>query len=192
MRRFRAARIFSAQRRGELLRRLMPHSLRAQFAVALLAMALLIVAGGATAVFALHATSNAARQFSQERLARLQTAQELGQRTQHIELLADRMVASDSGPAARRAYTQILSELDALEQLTARLAVGEDESVLDLHQASQLFRNSAHILGQLRDAGALPGAANAAPSGALESYREEMQAHARAMALSARQRSDQL
>ena len=170
----------------------MPHSLRAQFAVALLAMALLIVAGGVTAVFALHATSNAARQFSQERLARMQTAQDLQQRTQHIELLADRMVTSDSAGAARRAYTQILSELDVLEQLTARLAVGDDESVLDLHQSSQLFRNSAHVLAQLRDAAALPGAANAAPSAALEGYREEMQVHARAMALSARRRSDQL
>jgi two-component system NtrC family sensor kinase len=170
----------------------MPHSLRAQFAVVLFAMGLLIVAGGATAVIALHATSNAARQFSEERLARMQTAQDLQRRTQHIELLSDRMVVSDSGRAAHRAYTQILSELDVLEQLTARLAVGQDESVLDLHQSSQLFRNSAHVLAQLRDAAALPGAANAAPSAALEAYREEMRGHARAMALSARQRSDQL
>jgi hypothetical protein len=177
--------------RAALLHRLVPHSLRAQFAVALLTMAVLIVAGGATAVYALHATSSAARQFSQERLALVQTAQDLQQRTQHIELLADRMIASDSGAAARRAYTQILAELDVLDQLTARLAVGEDESVLDLHQSSQLFRNSAHVLAQLRDAAALPGASTA-PSAALDGYREELQAHARAMAVSARQRSDQL
>lgn len=69
----------------------------------------------------------------------MQTAQDLQQRTQHIELLADRMVASDSGRAARRAYTQILSELDVLEQLTARLAVGEDESVLDLTSPASCF-----------------------------------------------------
>jgi PAS domain S-box-containing protein len=177
--------------REALLHRLVPHSLRAQFAVALLTMAMLIVAGGATAVYALHATSSAARQFSQERLALVQTAQDLQQRTQHIELLADRMIASASGAAARRAYTQILAELDVLDQLTARLAVGEDESVLDLHQSSQLFRNSAHVLAQLRDAAALPGASTA-PSAALDGYREELQAHARSMALSARQRSDQL
>jgi PAS domain S-box-containing protein len=173
------------------MQRLVPHSLRAQFTVALFTMAMLIVAGGATAVYALHATSSAARQFSQERLALMQTAQDLQQRTQHIELLADRMVASHSAGTARRVYTEILSELDVLDQLTARLAVGEDESVLDLHQSSQLFRNSAHVLAQLRDAAALP-TATAAPSAALDGYREELQAHARAMALSARQRSDQL
>lgn len=177
--------------RAALMHRLLPHSLRAQFAAALVTMALLIVAGGATAVVALHATSSAARQFSQQRLALMQTAQDLQQRTQHIELLADRMVASDSDAAARRSYTQILAELDVLDQLTARLAVGEAESVLDLHQSSQLFRNSAHVLAQLRDAGAAPGA-TAAPSAALESYREELRTHARAMALSARQHSDQL
>lgn len=177
--------------RAALMHRLLPHSLRAQFAAALVTMALLIVAGGATAVVALHATSSAARQFSQQRLALMQTAQDLQQRTQHIELLADRMVASDSDAAARRSYTQILAELDVLDQLTARLAVGEAESVLDLHQSSQLFRNSAHVLAQLRDAGSAPGA-NAAPLAALEGYREELRAHARAMALSARQHSDQL
>jgi PAS domain S-box-containing protein len=172
----------------------MPRSLRAQFAVALVAMASLIVAGGATAVFALHATSTAARQASQERLERMQTAQDLQQRTQHIELLADRMVIGDSARLAREAYAEILSELDALEQLTARLAVGDDESILDLHQSSQLFRNSAHVLAQLRDAMALPVTvnANAASAAALETYREELQTYARAMAVSARQRSDQL
>ena len=108
------------------MQRLVPHSLRAQFTVALFTMAMLIVAGGATAVYALHATSSAARQFSQERLALMQTAQDLQQRTQHIELLADRMVASHSAGTARRVYTEILSELDVLDQLTARLAVGED------------------------------------------------------------------
>ena len=154
-------------------------------------MALLIVAGGATAVFALHATSSAARQFSQQRLALMQTAQDLQQRTQHIELLADRMLASDADRAAHQTYTQILAELDVMDQLTARLAVGEAESVLDLHQSSQLFRNSAHVLAQLRDAAAAPGA-TAAPTAALAGYRDELRTHARAMALSARQHSDQL
>ena len=45
------------------LQRFMPHSLRGQFAAALFTMALLIVAGGATAVFALHSAISAARQF---------------------------------------------------------------------------------------------------------------------------------
>jgi PAS domain S-box-containing protein len=190
--RFFAMRILSPQRRAALLDRLTPHSLRAQFAVALSAMGLLIVAGGATAVYALHATGNAARQFSEEQIERVQNTQDLQQRTLQIQLLAERMVAADSQVVARQTYAQILSELDALDQLTARLAVGEDVSVLDLHQSSQLFRNSAHVLAQLRDAAARPGPVDVSRSTALEGYREEMQAHAQAMAQSAREQSDHL
>jgi PAS domain S-box-containing protein len=178
--------------RADLIRRLMPRSLGAQFAVALVAMALLIVAGGATAVFALYATSSAARQFSQERLERMQTAQDLQQRTQHIALLADRMAAAEAAPAARQAYAEILGELDVLERLTARLAVSDDESILDLHQSSQLFTNSAHILARLRDASAPGGAAPCVPAATPETHRKELQVHARAMVLSARKRSDEL
>jgi len=192
MRRLVASEIFSARRGAAWLRRLAPNSLRAQFAVALSAMGLLIVAGGATAVYALHATGEAARKFSESQLERMQNAQDLQQRTLQIQLLAERMVAADSQVAAHQTYTQILRELDALEQLTARLAVDEDVSVLDLHQASQLFRNSAHVLAQLRDAAARPGPAGASRSTALEAYRAEMQAHAKAMALSAREQSDHL
>jgi PAS domain S-box-containing protein len=185
-------RILSPQRRAALLDRLTPQSLRAQFAVALSAMGLLIVAGGATAFVALIATGNAARQFSEEQLARAQNTQDLQQRTLQIQLLAERMIAADSRVVARQTYAQILSELDALDQLTARLAVSEDVSVLDLHQSSQLFRNSAHVLAQLRDATARPGAVDVSPATALKSYREEMQVHAQALAQSAREQSDRL
>jgi len=185
-------RILSPQRRATLLERLRPQSLRAQFAVALSAMALLIVAGGATAFLALIATGNAARQFSEEQLARVQNTQDLQQRTLQIQLLAERMVAADSRVAAHQTYAQILGELDALDQLTARLAVSEDVSVLDLHQSSQLFRNSAHVLAQLRDAAARSGPVDAPPTTALKIYREEMQAHAQALAQSAREQSDRL
>jgi PAS domain S-box-containing protein len=166
-------RILSPQRKASLLERLTPQSLRAQFAVALSAMGMLIVAGGATAFLALIATGNAARQFSEE-------------------LLAERMVAAESRVVARQAYAQILGELDALDQLTARLAVSEDVAVLDLHQSSQLFRNSAHVLAQLRDAAAPSGAVDASPTTALKTSRDEMQVHAQALARSAREQSDRL
>ncbi|MEP7296260.1 MAG: ATP-binding protein [Burkholderiales bacterium] len=180
------------KRWADLQDRLTPHSLRAQFAVALSAMGLLIVAGGATAVYALFATADVARLFSEEQLERVQNTQDLQQRTLHIQLLAERLVAADSRAVAGQTYAQILSELEALDQLTARLAVGEDATVLDLHQSSQLFRNSAHVLAQLRDAAAGPGPMEASRSLALGAYREEMQAQARAMAQSAREQSDQL
>ena len=184
--------ILSPQRRAALLDRLAPRSLRAQFAVALSAMGLLVIAGGATAVYALYATGDAARQFSEQQLERMQSAQDLQQRTLQIQHLAERMVATDSRGVARQVYAQIQSELDALDQLTARLAVGEDVSVLDLHQSSQLFRNSAHVLAQLSDAAARAGPVDSARSAALEGYTGEMQAHAQAMAQAARVQSEHL
>lgn len=187
-----ALRLLSPLRRAALQGRLRPHSLRAQFAVALSAMGILIVVGGATAFVALFATGNAARQFSEEQLSRAQDTLDLQQRTLQIELLAERMISTDSQAVARQAYAQILSELDALDQLTARLAISEDASVLDLHQSSQLFRNSAHVLAQLRDAAARSGAAAASSAGALAPYRDEMQLHAHALAQAAREQSDRL
>jgi len=175
-----------------LLDRLRPRSLRAQFAVALSAMGLLVVAGGATGVYALYSTGNAARQFAEDQLDRMQNAQDLQQRTLQIQRLAERMVAADSPVVARQVYAQILGELDALDQLTSRLATGEDVSVLDLHQSGQLFRNSAHVLAQLREAAAQSGPAGSGRSAALEGYRDEMQAHAHSLAQAARVQSDHL
>ena len=180
--------ILSPRRRAALT----PRSLRAQFAVALSAVAVLIVVGGATAFLALFATGNAARRFSEEQLARAQHTQDLQQRTLQIELLAERLIAAESQALARQTYAQILSELDALDQLTARLAVSEDVSVLDLHQSSQLFRNSAHVLAQLRESALRPAPADVSSATALRSYREEMQVHAQALSHSAREQSDRL
>ncbi len=183
---------FSSQRRTPWLSRLRPRSLGAQFAVALSAMAVLIVVGGATAFLALFATGDAARRFSEEQLARARHTQDLQQQTRQIERLAERMLAADSRELARQTYARIVSELDALDELTARMAASEDMSVLDLHQSSQLFRNSAHVLAQLRDAAARPGADDASTAAALQSYREEMHAHAQALAQAAREQSEQL
>ncbi|MCW5664231.1 MAG: response regulator [Piscinibacter sp.] len=185
-------RIFSSQHRAAWLNRLRPRSLGAQFAVALSAMAALIVAGGATAFLALFATGDAARRFSEEQLARARHTQSLQQQTLQIERLAERMISADSREQAHQTYARILGELDALDELTAQLAVSEDMSVLDLHQSSQLFRSSAHVLARLRDAAEGPGPASASTSGALRSYREEMQTHAQALAQAAREQSDRL
>jgi len=173
------------------LDRWMPHSLRGQFAAALVAMGALVVAGGATAVYALRSTGEAAREASLERLALVEAAQELQQHTQQIQLLSDRMVAAESGEAMRRHYEQILRQLDDLDRLTAQLAVSDDASVLDLHMASQLFRNSAHVISHLREDASMGGAPEV-KAVALASYRDEMQAHALEMAGAAHEQSEQL
>jgi PAS domain S-box-containing protein len=174
------------------LARLTPHTLRAQLAVGLSAMAVLVVLGGATAVLALLATGQAARRFSEEQLVHAKDTLDLQQRTLQIELQAERMLAADTHAGAREAYGRILAELDALDQLTARLAVGDDAAVLDLHQSSQLFRNAAHVLAQLREAAAGPGAVDAAAAATLGAYRDELRAHAQALGRSAREQSDRL
>ncbi|WP_374565981.1 ATP-binding protein [Ideonella sp.] len=173
------------------LARLMPHSLRGQFTAALVAMGALVVVGGATAVYALRSTGEAARQVSQERLQLVETAQELQQHSLQIELLSDRMVAAETPDAARRHYDQILQELEQLDELTARLAVSDDASVLDLHMASQMFRNSAHVISHLREDASMVGEPEVRAV-ALATYRDEMQAHALELAQAAREQSDHL
>ncbi|MEB0094547.1 hypothetical protein QN408_25470 [Pseudomonas sp. CCI4.2] len=54
-----------------------PHSLRAQYTLALLALALLFAAGGATAVYALRCANNATRQLTLERLMLMQAGEDM-------------------------------------------------------------------------------------------------------------------
>ena len=178
-------------RRAGWIDRLMPRSLRGQFAAALAAVAVMVVLGGATAVYALRSTGDAARQVSQDRLALVEAAQDLQQRAQLIQLMSDRMVAAESHEAAQRQYDRILVELDQLDRLTASLAVNDDASVLDLHMASQMFRNSAHVISHLSEDASV-GGAPAVRAMALANYREEMQGHALALASAARDQSEQL
>ncbi|MEK8031242.1 ATP-binding protein [Ideonella sp. DXS29W] len=173
------------------LARWMPHSLRGQFSAALGVMGLMVLLGGVTAIYALHHTADAARQVSQERLSLVEAAQELQQHAQQIELLSDRIVTAQALDEARRQYDRILVELDDLDRLTARLAVSDDASVLDLHMASQLFRNSAHIISHLREDSSLGGSPEMRVA-ALSSYRDEMQGHAQALTQAAREQSRQL
>ena len=177
-------------RRRRRISRWLPRSLRGQFAAALGAMGILVLAGGLTAVYALRATAEQARQTSQERLELVESAQELQQRAQQIQLLSDRMVTAPTSQAARRQFEHIVAELDRLDQLTAALAASDDASVLDLHMASQLFRNAAHVISHLREDASAGGDTPQSRSDAMATYREEMLGHATALADAARQRSE--
>lgn len=172
------------------LTRWLPRSLRGQFAAALGAIGTLVLAGGLTAVYALRTTAEQARQTSRERLELVESAQELQQRAQQIQLLSDRMVTAPTSQAARRQFEHIVAELDRLDRLTANLAASDDASVLDLHMASQLFRNSAHVISHLREDASAGGDTPQARAEAMATYREEMLAHATAMANAARTRSE--
>ncbi|MDO9598549.1 MAG: ATP-binding protein [Azoarcus sp.] len=130
----------------------LPRSLRLQFVLALSALALLIVAGAVTAVLALRVSADATRNLAAERLVRMQDAQDLVQRTVLIERESEQLLAAESLDSVRSGYSQIVDQLDALDHLVGRLGAASSEvSVLALHQSGQLFRNTAHVVAQLRE-----------------------------------------
>ncbi|MFS2093793.1 EAL domain-containing protein [Pseudomonas sp. Pseusp11] len=137
---------------SRLGRRLLPQSLRAQFTLAFLTLALLILAGGATAVYALRTSNSATRQLTDERLVRMQNGQDMVQRTLLIERQTDQLLTTRSPDALRSSYAATVEQLEALDQLVQELtAANSGEAILDMHQSSQMFRNTANIVAQLRE-----------------------------------------
>lgn len=130
----------------------LPRSLRNQFTVAVAALALLILAGGVTAVYALHVNTTATELLVEKRLVQMQDAQELVRRTLLIEREAYQLATANSVQDMRDSYAGILKLLESFDHTVDRLAsADEDLGVLDLHQSSQLFRNTVNIVGQLRE-----------------------------------------
>lgn len=129
----------------------LPRSLRWQFTLALLAPALLIVAGGLAAVYGWRISSHTARQLAEQRLARLQHAQDLVRHALLIERKSNRMLTAHSLAPMQTSYLEILEQLDLQDALVLRLGqASNDLAVLALNQANQLFRNTVHIVAQLR------------------------------------------
>lgn len=137
---------------SRLGRRLLPQSLRAQFTVAFLTLALLILAGGATAVYALRTSNNATRQLTDERLVRMQNGQDMVQRTLLIERQTDQLLSTRSPEILRSSYAATVEQLEALDQRVQQLtAANSGVAILDMHQSSQIFRNTVNIVAQLRE-----------------------------------------
>ncbi|MCL5228854.1 EAL domain-containing protein [Pseudomonas sp. In614] len=137
---------------SRLVRWLLPQSLRAQFTLAFLTLALLILAGGATAVYALRTSNNATRQLTDERLVRMQNGQDMLQRTLLIERQTDQLLTTRSPDALRSSYAATVEQLEALDQLVQQLtAANSGVAILDMYQSSQMFRNTANIVAQLRE-----------------------------------------
>jgi PAS domain S-box-containing protein len=166
-----------------------PRSLRAQFAIALGAMSLLVLVGGAVAVHGLLRLGAEARQTAQDRLSYLNDAHDLLDRTRQIQLyVADVAKQPGDRPPDHAAYEAVLHDLDELDRLTARLATSDDASVLDLYQAAQLFRGSFEVAVQLRT---MPhaGADGAAVQAGIDRSQAEMRTSAAAMVSAAQQQS---
>jgi signal transduction histidine kinase/CheY-like chemotaxis protein len=130
----------------------LPHSLRWQFLLAILVLTLLILAGGITSAYALRTAAITTRQLTEERLVQMQMAQDLLQHTLLIERESFHLAEATSLATMQDSYADIVRLLSELDELVDHLAEDSgDSSLLDLHQASQLFRNTANIAAQLQE-----------------------------------------
>uniref|UniRef100_E1TI99 histidine kinase n=1 Tax=Burkholderia sp. (strain CCGE1003) TaxID=640512 RepID=E1TI99_BURSG len=185
----------------------LPRSLRWQFTLATVVLTLLIVTSGLTAVYTLRVTTNETRLLATGELTRMQAADTLVQHTLLIEREASRLASAGSLDAMRASYADILRQLETFDRLSDRLAAANDDlSVLDLHQASQLFRNTVNIVAQLREselraaiqpapraaAGQSDAGAHAAsrPPASRDTFSDRLSQQASAMVASAQLQSD--
>jgi diguanylate cyclase (GGDEF)-like protein len=137
---------------GRVARRILPQSLRGQFALALSFLSLLVLSAGIAAVTALGASSRDTEALSRDRLVHMQAAQDLVQRAVLIERQTEKLLSTGSVAALRESYQDIGAQMTTLERVVTGLAdASNDVSVLDLFQASQLFQNTANVVTQLRE-----------------------------------------
>jgi two-component system, NtrC family, sensor kinase len=179
----------------------LPRSLRWQFILALAALELLIVAGSVTAIYALRVSAEATRQLAEERLLRLQNAQNLAGRTLLIERETERMLDAESVDEMHRRYDEINNQMEVLDRLVQSLgAASADISVLALQQSAQLFRNTTHVVARLREkqlhagAASVPGKPDrpAEDGGTMRHFHGELEHQAVAMVASAQELSSHI
>ncbi len=137
---------------ASMLRRLLPQSLRGQFALALSVLALLILSGGIIAVQVLRTSNSATRELVEERLVHMQNAQDMLQHTLLVERETNRLQTAGSLSTLRSSYADIDKQLEELDRLVGKLTIADkNAAVLDMYQASQLFRNTVNIVARLQE-----------------------------------------
>ena len=108
--------------RRRLFSGLLPQSLRGQFVLALSMLVLLILAGAITALYALRTSNTAIRQLAEERLVRMQDAQDMLQRTLLIERETYQLLTTASLDTVQLSYADMVRQLEMLDRLVERLA----------------------------------------------------------------------
>ena len=173
-----------------------PQTLTAQFALAVSTLVLMMAALGATTIYALSNSAETIRQLAEQRLAHLQDAQDLVQRTLLIERMTQRLAADDTPDGTRRTHGQINEQLESFDRLVDRLAAAaasDNVEVLDLHGASQLFRNTVNVAAQLHESALGNGARPLGPaqrSSGARAVEDELSRQAEMLAAAARLQSD--
>ncbi|MEO5686214.1 MAG: response regulator [Burkholderiaceae bacterium] len=171
---------------------LLPQSLSAQFAVVASCLGLLVVLVGATTIYSLDGSARAIRELAEQRLTRLQDAQDLSQHTLLIERLALQVSSLATVDAVRATHGQIIGQLESFDRAVDRLASAAhdgDVEVLPLLRASQHFRNTVNIEAQVRES-ALAAPAATQPGVSLSALDDDLRRQADALGVAARQQSD--
>jgi len=174
----------------------LPHSLAAQFALVVSCLVALVGVVGATTIWSLSNSAQSIRELAEERLTRLQEAQDLLQHTAAIERMALQLSTIASVADVRDTHRQVVDHLTAFDHLVESLAAahgGDDIDVLALHRSSQRFRNTVNIAAQMREtmlAAATRAPAAASASAALDRLDDDLRVQADALAVAARQQSD--
>ena len=173
-----------------------PQSLVGQFTLVVSCLAALVVAVGATTVYSLTASAHAVRQLTDQRLARLQDAQDMQQRTQKIERLAVQLSSARTVDGVRTTHRQIIEQLQSFDELVGRLAAAaaNADALLTLHRSSQRFRNTVNIEAQVLEnnlEASAPQPRTITPAAASIGLDADLSREADALAAAARQLSDQ-
>ena len=180
------------------MKRLLPQSLTAQFALVVSCLAALVIAAGATTIYSLTYSAGAVRGLAAAKLQRGEDAQALVQRTLAIERMALQLSNDRSVDALRETHRHILEQLEVFDRLVDRLTsatasndVGVD--TLALHRSSQRFRNTVNIEAQMRETTLVstgaPGASTQAAA-SVAGLDDEVQRQADALSAAARQVAD--
>jgi len=173
----------------------LPQSLNAQFALAVLALAMLILGGGATSVYTLSTSAAATEQLSEQRLTRLQDAQDLLDHALFVERKALQLMSTGTRDSVHPIFVEIVEHLEAFDGLVDQLAgtaASDNVEVLDLRRSSQLLRNTANIVAQVSESALKSQSgeqAGSADQKVMQPLHEELQRQAEALAAAARQQS---
>jgi PAS domain S-box-containing protein len=168
-----------------------PQSLSAQFAVVASCLGFLVVVVGATTIYSLDGAARAIRQLADQRMTRLQDAQDLGQHTLMIERLALQVSSLHTVDAVRNTHRQIIEQLESFDHVVDRLASAApdgDVEVLGLLRASQRFRNTVNIEAQVRES-ALSASAATRPEVSLPVLDDDLRRQADALGVAAQRQS---
>jgi C4-dicarboxylate-specific signal transduction histidine kinase len=131
---------------------LLPRSLRAQFILGLAGLVLLDATGGGVAVAALRRSADGTRRLAEERLDRIEDAQELVPLATRIDREVDGLVEAADLETLRAGHREVSRHLDALGALVERLGGSSASvSILDLHESGQAVRNAVHVVAQVRE-----------------------------------------